>query len=267
MKRRAFLAGLTLLPALPLVSYASVPELSIGIYPGTGTADMFRDDFRAVAKPFAQALAAAVGREPSLTMYRTLKSINRSLENGRMDLYFAPPTVAVAAFNKGYTPIARVKDLISVVLVRRKGATVTTVALTEKESLPDVLGRHILKQKNENPTIFNVKTQEDVILAMERNYAQAGGLGGKPAKALVEKEKDKYEIWYPLPASPGFTLVASNELSEEDRNKLRAAVISLKPEIIQELQKAIVAKLGSFVDEKGADFKMLEQSMKEAGYI
>lgn len=265
MQRRAFLAGLTLLPALPLVAYAGKPELSIGIYPGTGTADMFRDDFRAVAKPFAQALAAALGREPSLTMYRTLKSINRSLENGRMDLYFAPPTVAVAAFNKGYTPIARVKDLINVKLVRRKGAKVTTVALTEKESLPDVLGRHILKQKNENPTIFNVKTQEDVILAMERNYAQAGGLGPKPAKALVEQ--GKYEIWYPLPASPGFTLVANNDLSASDKNKLKAAVVSLKPEVIQQLQKAIAAKLGSFVDEKGADFKMLELSMKEAGYI
>jgi ABC-type phosphate/phosphonate transport system substrate-binding protein len=265
MKRRVFLSGLTLLPALPLMAHAGELDLSIGIYPGTGTADMFREDFRAVTKPFANALAGALGREPSLTMFRTLKSINRSLDNGRMDLYFAPPTVAVAAFNKGYTPIARVKDLISVVLVRRKGANVTTVALTEKESLPDVLGRHVLKQKNDSAAIFNVKTQDDVILAMQRNYAQAGGLGAKPAKALVEK--GKYEIWYPLPTSPGFTLVASNHLSENDKNKLRAAVVSLKPEIIQQMQKAIIAKLGSFVDEKGADYKTLELSMKEAGYI
>jgi ABC-type phosphate/phosphonate transport system substrate-binding protein len=265
MKRRAFLVGLTLLPALPLMAHASGPDLSIGIYPGTGTADMFREDFRAVTKPFAQALAGALGRDPSLTMFRTLKSINRSLDNGRMDLYFAPPTVAVAAFDKGYTPIARVKDFINVVLVRRKGAKVTTVALTEKQSLPDVLGRHVLKQKKEDVAIFNVKTQEDVMLAMERNYAQAGGLGAKPAKALVEK--GKYEIWYPLPTSPGFTLVASNQLSENDKNKLRAAVISLKPEVIQEMQKAIVAKIGSFVDDKGTDFKTLQQSMKEAGYI
>lgn len=265
MKRRGFLAGLSLIPALPLMAYANEPELSIGIYPGTGTADMLREDFRAVTKPFAQALAGALGREPSLTMYRTLKSINRSLVNGRMDLYFAPPTVAVAAFDKGYTPIARVKDLINVVLVRRKGANVATVALTEKQSLPDVLGRHVLMQKNEGAAIFNVKTQEDVILAMERNYAQAGGLGAKPAKALVEK--GKYEIWYPLPTSPGFTLVASDNLSETEKNKLRAAVVTLKPEIIQQMQKAIVAKLGSFVEEKGADFKTLKMAMKEAGYI
>ena len=224
MKRRAFLAGLTLLSALPLLAHAGTPDLSVGIYPGTGTADMFRDDFRTLA------LAGALGRKPSLTMFRTLKSINRSLDNGRMDLYFAPPTVAVAAFNKGYVPIARVKDLISVVLVRRKGANVTAIALTEKQSLPDVLGRYVLKQKNESATIFNVKTQKDVILAMERDYAQAGGLGAKPAKALVEN--GKYEIWYRLPISPGF-----------------------------------IAKLGSFVDEKGADYKTLEQSMKAAGYI
>jgi hypothetical protein len=265
MKRRDFLAGLTLLPALPLMAYASEPDLSIGIFPGTGTADMFREDFRVLVKPFAQALAGAVGRQASLTMFRTLRSINHSLDSGRMDLYFAPPTVAVAAFNKGYVPVARVKDLIKVVLVRRKGATVTSVALTEKESLPDVLGRLILKQKKENVTIFNVKTQEDVILAMERDYAQAGGLGPKPAKELLEK--GNYEVWYPLPASPGFTLVASNNLSVADRNKLSAAAVSLRPEVIAELQKAIYAKIGSFVDDKTTNFNILQEGMKAAGYI
>jgi hypothetical protein len=265
MKRRDFLAGLTLVPAMPFMAYANVPELSIGIYPGTGTADMLREDFRVVTKPFAQALAGALGREPHLTMFRTLKSINRSLERGRMDLYFAPPTVAVTAFDKGYIPIARVKDFINVVLVRRKGAKVTSVALTEKESLPDVLGRHVLMQKNESVAIFNVKTQEDVILAMERDYAQAGGLGAKPAKALVEK--GKYEIWYPLPTSPGFTLVASDQLSDGEKKKLEALIVTLKPEIIQSLQKAIVAKLGSFVVDEGAEFKTLQLAMKEAGYL
>lgn len=265
MKRRAFIAGLTLLTALPLMAHAAGEDLSIGIYPGTGTADMFREDFRELTKPFAKALAGAVGREPSLTMFRTLRSINRSLENGRMDLYFAPPTVAVAAIDKGYSPIARVKDLLGIVLVRRKGATVTSIALTEKQSLPDVLGRHVLKQKNESATIFNVKTQQDVILALQRDYAQAGGLGPKPAKALLEN--GKYEVWYRLPISPGFTLVASNHLSEGDKNKIRAAIESLSPEIIAKLQKAIIAKVGSFVDEKGADYKTLELSMKEAGYI
>ncbi|NDP49083.1 MAG: phosphate/phosphite/phosphonate ABC transporter substrate-binding protein [Sulfuriferula multivorans] len=260
------MAGLVLAFTLPSFSLAAEPTLSIGIFPGTGTADMLRADFRPMATPFAEELAKAVGRKVQLTMYRSLKSTNRSMVKGRKDLYFAPPTVAVAAFNKGYSPIARVEDFIKVVLVRRKGATVTTVALTEKQSVPDVLGRFVIKQNNEKVRVINLKTQEDVILAMKRNYAQAGGLGGKKAKALLEASDD-YEVWYPLPQSPGFTLVASNQLSESDRSKLEQAITSMDPKVVEKMQKAFVSKLGTFIADKDAEFKILHQAMDEAGYL
>lgn len=184
---------------------------------------------------------------------------------GHKDLYFALPTVAVAAFNKGYSPIARVENFIKVVLVRRKGAIVTTVALTEKQSVPDGLGRFILKQKKEQVNYMNVKTQEDVILAMKRNYAQAGGLAGKMAQKLLEL--GDYESWYPLPASPGFTRVASDRLSESDRHKLEAAIASMDPAVVEKMQKAFVSKLGNFVADKDAEFKTLKLAMEEAGYV
>lgn len=265
MKRRDFLAGLTLLPVIPLIAHASDQKLRIGIFPGTGTSDMLREDLRAATKSFAQAIAGAIGREPRLTIFTTLKSINRSLEDGRLDVYFAPPTVAVSALDKGYVPIARVKDMINIVLVRRKGAKVASVALAEKESLPDVLSRYVLKSKNENVKIFNLKAQEDVILAMERNYAQAGSLGAKIAKGLIEK--GNYEVWYPLPASPGFTLVASNQLSEADKKKLKTAVSTINPAVVNEMQKVFISKLGSFVADDGTEFKTLKQAMTAAGYL
>lgn len=265
MKRRNFLAGVTVLPLLPLLAHASDGKLRIGIFPGTGTSDMLREDLRAATRSFARVIAGAVGREPLLTMFTTLKSINRSLEEGRLDVYFAPPTVAVTALGKGYVPIARVKDNINVMLVRRKGAKVESVALVEKESLPDVLGRYVLKGKNENVKIFNLKAQEDVILAMERNYAQAGSLGAKLAKALVEK--GKYEAWHPLPASPGFTLVASKQVSEGDRKKLQTAVSTINPAVIGEMQKVFVAKIGGFVADDGSQLKTLKQAMASAGYL
>lgn len=264
MKRRSFLAGLTLIPALPLMAYADDSDLSIGIYPGTGTADMFLDEFRAATMPFAQALAGALGVEPKLTMFRTIKSTVRSLERGRLDLYFVPPTVAVAVLDNGYVPVARVKDFINASLVRRKGATVKTVALTEKESLPDVLGRSILKRNKQEAEIINLKTQEDVVMAMEHDTVQAGSLGAKFANELVAK--GAHEIWYPLPSSPGFTLMASDRLTESEQNKLGAAAVALKPEIIQILQKAFVSKIGSFVIDKQADFKTLKLAIKDAGY-
>ena len=265
MKRREFLAGLVVLPALPLRAHASGESLRIGIFPGTGTSDMLREDLRAATRSFAKAIAGAVGRQPSLMIFTTLKSINRSLENGRLDVYFAPPTVAVAAIDKGYVPIARVKDKINVMLVRRKGAQISSVALTETESLPDVMSRYVLKSKKENVRLFNLKSQEDVILAMERNYAQAGALGGKPGKALIEK--GGYEAWHPLPPSPGFTLVASTELSEADRKRLQSAVTTIDPVAVNEMQKVFVAKLGSSVPDDGAELATLKKAMTSAGYL
>lgn len=265
MNWRNFLAGLALALVLPTMSSAA-ERLSIGIFPGTGTAEMLRSDFTPMATPFVNELARALDRKPQLTMYRSLGAVNRSMLKGRKDLYLAPPTVAVAALAKGYTPIARVEDFIDVMLVRRKGTTVTTVALTEKQSVPEVLSRLVLRQKDEKVSFMNLRTQDDVLLALERDYAQAGALGGKKARALLESS-DAYEEWYALPRSPGFTLVASNQLSEDDRARLERAIVDMDPEVIARMQPAFVAKLGSFVPDKEAEFKTLMQAMSEAGYI
>ena len=265
MHRRGFLAGLTLLPALPFVAYAGEGSLSIGIYPGTGKADVFMDDFRTAAMPFAQALGASLGLKPNLTLFRTIKSTLRSLDQGRLDLYFVPPSVAVSVLDQDYSPIARVRDQATGILVRRKGVTIETMALTEKESWLDVMGRYIIKHNNAGaPKILNFKTQEDVSIALERNYAQAGSLRSKAANALMEK--GGFEVWYALPNTPDFTLLASNRLTSAEQNKLGAAAVALRQEAIQSLQKTIHSKVTGFVIDKEADYKTIKTAIREAGY-
>jgi len=103
------------------------------------------------------------------------------LESGRLDLYFVPPSVAVRA-GQQVLAVARVRDQATGVLVRRKGADVTTVALTEKESWLDVMARYTLKRNKQTTAKFmNLKTQEEVVLSMQRDYAQAGSLRTKLA--------------------------------------------------------------------------------------
>lgn len=265
MRRRSFLAGLSLLPVLPLAAHAASGDLSIGIYPGTGKADIVMGDFRAHAMPFAQALAAAQGGKPKLTLFRSIRSVMGSLKSGRLDLYFVPPSVAVAVLDHDYSPIARVRDQATGVLVRRKGATVTAVALTEKESWLDVMARHTLKRNRiEGMKVFNFKTQEDVALAMQRDYAQAGSLRSKLADELIAR--GEYELWYPLPTTPDFTLMASNRLSAAEQNRLGTAAVALSPEAIQTLQKTIHSKVTGFVIDKEADYRVIKQAISEAGY-
>jgi len=265
MRRRSFLAGLTILPALPLMAHAGAGDLSIGIYPGTGKADIVMGDFRAYSLPFAQALGSAIDAKPKLTLFRSIRSVMGSLKGGRLDLYFVPPSVAVGVLDHDYSPIARVRDQATGVLVRRKGATVNAVALTEKESWLDVMARHTLKRnKVDSVKILNFKTQEDVSLAMQRDYAQAGSLRSKLADELIAK--GEYELWHPLPTTPDFTLMASNRLSAAEQNRLGAAAVELSPAAIQSLQKTIHSKVTGFVIDKEADFKTIKQAMSEAGY-
>ncbi|HQT30490.1 MAG: hypothetical protein B7Y50_06365 [Hydrogenophilales bacterium 28-61-11] len=265
MQRRHFLAGLALLPALPFAAHAAKTELNIGIYPGTGKADVLAWDFHNWAMPFAQALGAALDAKCTPTLFRSIKHITRSMESGRLDLYFVPPSVAVAALDNKYSPVARVRDQATGVLLRRKGATVTTVALTEKESWLDVMARYTLKRKKESVANFlNLKTQEDVMLAMQRDYAQAGSVRSKLADELVGK--GEYEIWYPLPTTPDFTLMASDHLNATEQGRLGAAAVALSPAVIKSLQKTIHSKVTGFVIDQQADYKMIKQAIKEAGY-
>lgn len=266
MRRRSFLAGLTVLPALPLVAHAAGRSLNIGIYPGTGKADILLGDFRTFAKPFGDALGDALGAQPKLTLFRSIRSVLQSLKSGRLDLYFVPPTVAVSVLDHDYSPIVRVRDQATGVLVRRKGvAEVKAVALTEKESWLDVMGRHTLRQnKIDGVKIYNFKTQDDVALAIERDYAQAGILRSKLATQLVEQ--GQVEVWHPLPTTPDFTLMASNRLSAAEQSKLGAAAVALSPAAIESLQKTIHSKVTGFVIDKEANYKMIKQAITDAGY-
>ena len=65
MNRRSFLTGLTLIPAaslFPLMAHAD-SDLTLGVFPGTGTADLPMDELHAAIMPFTQALACKIASE------------------------------------------------------------------------------------------------------------------------------------------------------------------------------------------------------------
>ena len=168
--------------------------------------------------------------------------------------------------DSGYSPVARVKDQATGIMIRRKGVPIETVAMTEKESWLDVMGRYTVKRNSAgtSPKIVNFKTQDDVTIALERNHAQAGSLRSKAADALLAK--GDFEVWVPLPNTPDFTLMASDRLTESEKNKLGAAAVALRPDAITSLQKAIHSKVTGFVIDKEADYKIIKIAIKEAGY-
>ena len=261
MQRRQFLISLGAFAALSLSARADENELTIGIYPGTGKADIPEHEFLAAAKPFARALGASLGVDARLVLFRSIRNTLRSLEKGRLDLYFVPPTVAVSVLDNNYSPVARVRDQANGTLVRRTGATVTTVALTEKESWLDVMGRYTLKRNKQNVTLMNLKTQEEVALAMKRGLCEAGSLRSKLASELTAT--GEYENWLPLPNTPDFTLMASDRLTQPEQDKLGVAASTLGEDVIKSLQKTIHSKVTGFVIDKNADYKTIKAAMAD----
>jgi hypothetical protein len=118
---------------------------------------------------------------------------------------------------------------------------VTAVALTEKESWLDVMARYTLKRNNQGAVqTLNLKTQEEVVLAMQRGYAQAGSLRSKLADELIAK--GEFEVWYPLPTTPDFTLMASDRFSAAEQDKLGAAAAALAPDASSRCKKPSIAR-------------------------
>jgi ABC-type phosphate/phosphonate transport system substrate-binding protein len=100
---------------------------------------------------------------------------------------------------------------------------------------------------------------------MERDIVQAGSLRSTLANELIAK--GNYETWYSLPTTPDFTLMASDKFSPADQDKLGAAAVALKPEIVKSLQRTIHSKVTGFVVDKQADYKIIKQALKEANYL
>lgn len=264
MLRRSFLAGLLALPVLPHLAWAARQALSIGIYPGTGKADIPIEDFRSLAMPFARALGNSVGANSTLVLFRSIRNTNRAIESGRMDVFFVPPTVASMALRHNYSPVARVRDEASGMLVRVKGAPIRAVALTEKASWLDAMSRYVLRNAREKPgQIFNLATQDEVRLAMQRGFAQAGSLREKLAGELISS--GQYEIWHPLPKTPDFTLVAHDRLTAQVHGRLGAAAAALGESDIRSLQKTIHSKVTGFKVDKHADYKIIERALGLSG--
>ena len=263
MQRRDFLKGLAL-ASLPITGRAD-DTMTLGIYPGTGKADINLYEFRDAAMPFARTIAAAVGQDVSLVLFRSIKNVLSSLEKGRLDAYFVPPTVAVSVLDNNYSPVARVRDQATGMLVRRVGETVSSVALTEKESWLDVMSRYVIQRSRSTPEITNFKTQEDVVLALKNGLVQAGSL--RVTKATELLTAGGYETWLNLPATPDFTLMVSDRYSQSEQNRIGQAAAAMDATKVQSLQKTIHSKVTGFVIDREADYKSIKAAMAVSGYL
>lgn len=264
MNRRGFVQAVLGAAMLPSYSahalmLAGSGDLIIAVFPGTGAPDVDSRLFRDYTRPLTAAIAAKIGKKVYAESYHSFSLIRNVIDNARADMLFVPPTLAVMAMQHGYEPIVRVKDFLSGVMIKRKGETVKKVAMTGPDSWPGAMGLHLIAEHKLGATVSveTVKTQEAVVFLLEQKAAQAAVLGTKKAESMIAT--GKYEVWYPLTSTPGFTLMLHEKLMTKYAEPISQTMLSLSAPAIDGLQTLIPATIKQFVPCGRQDYEILKK--------
>ncbi|WP_157662725.1 PhnD/SsuA/transferrin family substrate-binding protein [Sulfuriferula sp. AH1] len=236
-------------------------DVIISIYPGTGAKEIDLQLFKIYTQPMATALASTMGKKVYAEPYRSFSLIESVISNNRTDILFVPPIVAIHAMQYGYQPLVRVRDLATGMLVRRKGQTVTSIGITEPDSWLGAMGQNVIAERKlaTSAMLQTVKTQDAVAFLLEQKAVQAGVLRTEKANRMIAT--GEYEAWYPLPASPDFTVLIHDKLAASYAESVRKTLLSLPAAAVDSLQKAIHVPVNQFVSCGKQDYAVLAQAI------
>jgi hypothetical protein len=163
------------------------------------------------------------------------------------------------AMNQGYEPIVRAKDFLTGIMVKRKGETVTRIAMTGPDTWPGLMGLHLIaERKLGTPAMVEtVKNQDAVTFLLKQGAVQAGVLGTKIANTMIAT--GKYEAWHPLTSTPGFTFLLHEKLMAKYADPIGQTMLSLPPAAINGLQALIPATIKQFVPCGEQDYDILKK--------
>ena len=236
-------------------------DVIMAIFPGTGAKDIDSRLFSDYTRPLTTAIAAKVGHKVYAESYHSFSLIKNVIENSRADVLFVPPTLAVSAMQQGYEPVARVKDFLTGMMIKRKGEVVKRVAMTGVDSWPGLMGRYLLTEHKLNLTtsVETVKNQEAVAFLLDQKAVQAGVLATPKANAMIAT--GQYEAWYPLTSTPGFTLLLHSKLMAKYGAPMGQTMLTLSAPAIDGLQALIPIPIKQFVPCGRQDYEILKKIM------
>ncbi|WP_157662726.1 phosphate/phosphite/phosphonate ABC transporter substrate-binding protein [Sulfuriferula sp. AH1] len=255
------LLGTAMLPSYSAhaLLLAGSGDLIMAIFPGTGAADIDLRSFKDYTHPLTAAIADKIGKKVYAESYRSFSLIKNVIDNARADVLFVPPTLAVNAMQHGYEPVVRVKDFLTGMLIKRKGETVTRIAMTGPDSWPGAMGLYLIaERKLGTPAMVEtVKNQDAVVFLLKQGAVQAGVLGTKIANNMIAT--GQYEAWFPLTSTPGFTLLMHQKLMAKYAEPISQTMLSLSAPAINGLQTLIPATIKQFVPCGRQDYEILKK--------
>lgn len=236
-------------------------DVIVAIYPGTGAAEIDASLFKELTRPMTSSLAARMGKKVYAEVYRSFSLIKNTIIQNRADLLFVPPIVAIHAMQQGYQPLVRVRELATGVIVKRKGEAVKHISITEMDSWLGAMGQNVIAEHYPNAKAMfeTVKTQDAVVYLLQQGVVQAGVLRTEKANKLMAT--GNYEVWYPLPSSPDFTMLINDKLVAKYADVVRQVMLTLPAPAIKSLQSAIHVPINQFVSSAKPDYAALAKAV------
>lgn len=265
MKR--FLSYLAIALILPFSAQAATPDsgakgsLLFGINEGTAGQKDF-GDLQAKYKALADYLSKTIKKPVKLESSQNLKSSASNLAKGRYALFFSKPAnvSAKAMRDQKYQLVAMAKGEFTVKFIVNANSPLKKpedikgkrIALA-KGTFMEKAGMAELRDRNLTPgedQIKAAKFQDAVEFLVEKDFADVGMVSPVVAKNWTAKGGS---VLFESRKMPFWSLIASPDISKDDVEKLRAALVDLEN---TDEGKKLMEKLGvkGFVPGNAQDY-------------
>jgi len=211
----------------------------------------------------ARSLSHSIGVPVKLIMTQNAERMGERIRNQSYSILLAPAQLVGVAMRSGYLPVARSEQDVSVVLVARRGANVTTlenargkrIVLPHRESLVSYMVRSELNALGLSPSTYFSSTSYmnkygAVLYTMEIGEADIAAMKDSIAREWISHNGTGTVI-KSFTKVPLAGVMVSDKLDEGLRGKIRVAFTTLDKDLQHRLT---VMKMSGFEPADKADF-------------
>lgn len=268
---------------IAMLAGSASAEIKFGTLPRQNEAEM-----RAMFDPLAEYLTKETGEKVSLVIPKSFQAFKEEIRAGRLDVGFSNPLIYVEMKNHlNVEPLALSSEVksgtrIRGILIARKDSGIAKpqdlkgkkICFMDKDSAAGYIFQMLLLSKagldvNNDITILPfAKKHENVCAAVLNGTADAGGI----REDELDKVKDKMDISQLRIVGytdyfPNWPFFATPKLHRDAAEKIRAALLKLKPNDPQNEKILKSARLTGFIPVSDKEYDGLRQAAKVAGAL
>lgn len=281
-----FLASIRLaaVAALAVAAAAAAPsaaraEIVFGLLPHMAASELTEQ-----YTPLADYLSKQVGEKVTLLVPKDYDAFKAAVKEGKIDVAFSNPAVFLQLKGAGVTPLAlvaapKVGTRFRGILIARKGTGIETVRDVKGKKVVFVdasaaggrifqihlLNRAGLDVKKDFVSLPWAKRHDNVILAVANGEADVGATREDDLEKMAGKvDVTKLKVIGYTDYFPNYVVFSAAKLDAGRTEKVRAALLRLKPNGAEALSLLSAAKFAGFVPTVEKDFASLLEAMKLA---